>query len=267
VRDAFPTLGEQTRIYRKAYDLFPGGPIHFRILDLGGDKFVAGGSIAMERSAFHGYRSMRVLFDHPDVLRDQVQALALAAGNRPLRILIPMVTSIEELRRARDLIDEAVAGLDGSRAQRAPRIGAMIEVPAAVELAEDIANEVDFLSIGTNDLMQYALVVDREDSRMAQLADPYHPAILRMIDRVTRAARAAGKDVAVCGEIAARPDMALALMALGVDTLSVVPTAIPELKQALAGARLEPMRRAMAATLALSDARSVAASLREAYSA
>lgn len=265
VRDAFPTLGEQTRIYKRAYDLFPGGPIHFRILDLGGDKFVAGGSIAMPRSAFHGYRSMRVLFDHPDVLRDQVQALALAAADRPLRILIPMITSIDELRRARALIDEAIAGLDSSRVQCTPSVGAMIEVPAAVELAEDIAKEVDFLSIGTNDLMQYTLVVDREDSRMAQLADPYHPAILRMIDRVTRAARAAKKDVAVCGEIAARPDMALALMALGVDTLSVIPTAIPELKQALAGTRLESMRRAMAATLALSDAQSVAASLRDAY--
>jgi phosphotransferase system enzyme I (PtsP) len=267
VRDAFPTLGVQVRIYSKAYELFPGGPICFRILDLGGDKFVAGGSIAPARSAFHGYRSIRVLFDHPDVLRDQVQALALAAADRPLRILIPMVTSLEELRRAKTIIDQALAGIDEPRAQRSPEIGAMIEVPAAVELAADIAKEVDFLSIGTNDLMQYTLVVDREDSRMAPLSDPYHPAILRMIARVAAAARAAGKAVGVCGEIAVRPDVALALIALGVDSLSIVPTAIPELKQALAGARLEPMRRAMPAILALSDAGSVAAALHEAYSA
>ncbi len=110
----------------------------------------------------------------------------------------------------------------------------------------------------------YALVVDREDSRMAPMSDPYHPAILRMIARVASAARAAGKAVSVCGEIAVRPDVALALMALGVNSLSVVPTAIPELKQALAAARLEPMRRAMEGILALSDARSVAAALREA---
>jgi phosphoenolpyruvate-protein kinase (PTS system EI component) len=140
----------------------------------------------------------------------------------------------------------------------------MIEVPAAVELAADLSKEADFLSIGTNDLMQYALVVDREDARMAPMSDPYHPAILRMIARVTSAARAAGKRVGVCGEIAVRPDVALALVALGVDSLSVVPTAIPELKQALAGARLEPMRRAMEGILALSDARSVADALREA---
>ena len=267
VRDAFPTRAEQVRIYRKAYELFPDGPISFRILDLGGDKFVAGGSISMARSAFHGYRSLRVLFDHPEVLRDQVQALALAAAARPLRILIPMVTSIEELRRAKAIIAQALASIDEARAQRAPEIGAMIEVPAAVELAADIAREVDFLSIGTNDLMQYTLVVDREDARMAPLSDPYHPAILRMIARVAGAAHAAGKPVGVCGEIAVRPDMALALMALGIDSLSVVPTAIPELKQALANARLAPMRAAMAATLALSDASAIAAALRDAFTA
>ncbi len=264
IRDSFPTRAEQVKIYGKAYESFPAGPIHFRLLDLGGDKFVAGGHVATARSAFHGYRSIRVLFDHPDVLRDQVQALALAAAGRPLRILIPMVTSIEDLRRLKALIGQAIASIDEPRAQRAPEIGVMIEVPAAVELAVDLAKEADFLSIGTNDLMQYTLVVDREDSRMAKMADPYHPAILRMIARVVAAARVAGKAVGVCGEIAVRPDVALALMALGVGSLSVVPTAIPELKQALAGARLEPMRRAMEGILALSDARSVAAALREA---
>ena len=265
VRDAFPTRAEQVKIYAKAYELFPAQPIHFRILDLGGDKFVSGGSIATARSAFHGYRSIRVLFDHPDVLRDQVQAFAIAAGDRPLRILIPMVSSIEELRRVKAIIDEALASIDVPHAQMAPKIGAMIEVPAAVELAADLAREVDFLSIGTNDLMQYTLVVDREDSRMAQMSDPYHPAILRMIARVAAAARAAGKPVGVCGEIAVRPDVALAMIALGVDSLSVVPTAIPELKQALASARLEPMQRDIAGIIALSDAPSLAAALRETF--
>jgi phosphoenolpyruvate-protein kinase (PTS system EI component) len=112
--------------------------------------------------------------------------------------------------------------------------------------------------------MQYALVVDREDSRMAHASDPYHPAVLRMVARITAAAHANGTTVAVCGEIAARPDIALALIALGVDSLSVVPRAIPELKQALAAARLDSMRRAMDAILGLSDAQSVAAALRQA---
>jgi phosphoenolpyruvate-protein phosphotransferase len=263
VRDSFPTRAEQVKIYARAHEVFPEGPVHFRLLDLGGDKFVTGGHVASSRSPFHGYRSIRVLFDHPDVVRDQVQALALAAVGHPLRILIPMVTSMDDLRRMRTLVDEALAGLEAPASRLAPEIGVMIEVPAAVELASDLAAEADFLSIGTNDLMQYALVVDREDARMAPLSDPYHPAVLRMISRVAAAGRAAGKRVSVCGEIAVRPDVALALIALGVDSLSVVPTAIPELKQALAGARLEPMRRAMEEILALSDARSVAEALRE----
>jgi phosphotransferase system enzyme I (PtsP) len=263
VRDSFPTRAEQVRIYARAHEVFPAAPVHFRLLDLGGDKFVAGGHVATSRSAFHGYRSIRVLFDHPDVVRDQVQALALAAEGHLLRILIPMVTSMEDLRRMRALVDEALACLETPASPRAIEIGVMIEVPAAVELAADLAKEADFLSIGTNDLMQYALVVDREDARMAPLSDPYHPAVLRMIARVAAASRAAGKPVGVCGEIAVRPDIALALVALGVDSLSVVPTAIPELKQALAGARLDPMRRAIEGILALSDARSVAEALRE----
>lgn len=264
VRDSFPTRTEQVKIYGKAHAHFPNGPINFRLLDLGGDKFLTGGAMSASRSAFHGYRSIRVLFDHPDVLRDQVQALALAAAGRPFRILIPMVTSLEELRRLKVSIHQALASIDGPFAAREPEIGVMIEVPAAVELAADIAKEADFLSIGTNDLMQYTLVVDREDSRMAAMSDPYHPAILRMISRVVSAARAAGKSVSICGEIAVRPDVALALMAIGVDSLSVVPSAIPELKQALARARLEPMRRALDGILALSDARSIAHALREA---
>lgn len=267
VRDAFPTRDEQLRIYRKAYELFPVGRIDFRILDLGGDKFVAGGPVRTARSSFHGYRSMRVLFDHPDVLRDQVQALALASEGRPLRILIPMVTSLEELRRAKAMIADALDALDAPHARRAPQIGAMIEVPAAVEIAADIAKHVDFLSIGTNDLMQYALVVDREDARMAALSDPYHPAILRMIARVIAAGHAAGKTVSVCGEIATRPDVALALLALGTDSLSMVPTAIPELKQALAGARLAPLRDAIGGILALPDSGAIAAALRAAFAA
>lgn len=260
IRDAFPTRDEQVRIYAKAYEFFPDGPIQFRLLDLGGDKFVTSGSLAAARNAFHGYRSIRVLFDHPDVLRDQVQAFAIAAAGRPLRILIPMLSSMEELRRARSLIEDALVAVSPSIVAA---IGAMIEVPAAVELARDIAGEVDFLSIGTNDLMQYTLVADREDSRMARVHDPYHPAILRMVARVAAAARAVGKKVAVCGEIAVRPDLALAMVALGVDSLSVAPMAIPPLKLALAQLRLGPVAQTMGRILRLSDAASLATELKK----
>jgi phosphotransferase system enzyme I (PtsP) len=263
VREQFPTREEQVRIYRKAYDAFPEGPINFRVLDLGGDKFLPGCSLGMQRGAFHGYRGIRVLFDYPHILQDQVQAFAIAAAGRPLSILIPMVTSMEELRRIRELIAEALGALPGGEVRRAPSLGAMIEAPAAVEIAPDLAKEVDYLSIGTNDLVQYALVVDREDSRMSSPRDAYHPSILRMVRRTVLAAHAAGKPVSVCGEMAARSDLAAALVALGVDALSVVPRVIPELKQAFAGIEMRSLAEAMDGVLACSDARTLEAALSE----
>ncbi len=254
VREGFPTRDEQVEIYRKAYDSFPGGPIAFRLLDLAGDKFVPTTAVGASASAFHGYRSIRVLYDYPDLLRDQVQAFAIAAGKRPLRILIPMVSSLDDVVRIKRMIENAIGELSGVDVQRRPMIGAMIEVPAAVELAGDLAAEVDFLSIGTNDLIQYTLVVDREDARMTSPRDAYHPAILRMLRRTVSTIHSASKEVSVCGEMAARPDLAAFLVAIGVDSLSVSPRAIPELKQALAALHVKPLTRAVGRVLACRNA-------------
>ena len=253
VRDGFPTRDEQVRIYRKAYDAFPDGPITFRILDLAGDKFVSARAVAAARGAFHGYRSIRVLFDHPHVLRDQVQAFALAAGTRPLRILVPMVTSLEELLRVQAMTAHDIDVLVDGVAQRRPMFGAMIEVPGAVEIIPDLAPYVEFFSIGTNDLIQYALVADREDARMASARDAYHPAVLRMVRRAIEASHRVGKPVTICGEMAARPDLALALVALGADALSVAPAVVPELKQAFSASRLAPIESAIDGVLASRD--------------
>jgi phosphotransferase system enzyme I (PtsP) len=263
VREQFPTREEQVRVYRKAYEAFPEGPINFRVLDLGGDKFLPGASLGTLRSPFHGYRGIRVLFDYPHILRDQVQAFALAAAGRPLSILIPMVTSMEEFRRMKELIAEALEALPGGKLRRAPTLGVMIEAPAAVEIAPDLAKIADYFSIGTNDLVQYALVIDREDSRMSSPRDVYHPAVLRMVRRTVLAAHAAGKPVSVCGEMAARPVLAAALVALGVDALSVVPRGIPELKQAFASLEMGELAGAMADVLACSDARTLEAALND----
>jgi phosphoenolpyruvate-protein phosphotransferase len=262
VREGFPTRDEQVEIYRKAYDAFPEGPISFRLLDLAGDKFVPASDVGASASTFHGYRSIRILFDYPHLLRDQVQAFAIAAGTRPLRILVPMVTSLEDVSRIKHMIDDAIGELPGIDAQRRPQIGGMIEVPAAVELAADLAGELDFLSIGTNDLIQYTLVVDREDSRMTSPRDAYHPAILRMIARTVSAVHSAGKEVSVCGEMAARPDLASLLVAMGVDALSVSPRAIPELKQALASVHLKPLAVAASSIAACRTAAEVERALR-----
>lgn len=264
IREQFPTRAEQVRIYRKAYDFFPEGPISFRVLDLGGDKFLPKGALKGDRDPFRGYRSIRVLFDHPHVLRDQVQAFAIAAGTRPLSILIPMVSSLDDLRRMRDFIDDALRRLPVAGVQRDPKIGVMIEVPAAVEIAESLAAEVDYLSIGTNDLIQYALAVDRENPLVASEGNPHHPAILRMIRRTVMASHRQGKPVSVCGEIASRPRLALALIAMGIDALSVTPRFIPQLKQALASTKVKPLAQEVEGFLALPDADAVTAKL-EAY--
>ncbi|HET9959703.1 MAG TPA: phosphoenolpyruvate--protein phosphotransferase [Polyangiaceae bacterium] len=240
-REGLPSRDEQVRIYAKAYQAFPEGPISFRILDLAGDKLVPGSGARAAQGAFHGYRSIRVLFDYPHILRTQAQAFSLAAGNRPLRILIPMVSSLEEAVRIKQLVHSALSELPQSSTRPPPIFGAMIEVPAAVEIVADLAREVEFFSIGTNDLVQYALVIDREDSRMSSPRDVFQPAVLRMIRRVVKAAQRAGKEVSVCGEAAARPEFAIALLALDVRTLSVSPRAIPELKQKLANVTLQPL--------------------------
>lgn len=244
-RDGVPSRDEQARIYAKAYAAFPDLPITFRILDLAGDKFVPLGALSVSRSAFHGYRSIRVLFDYPHILRDQVQAFALAAKGRPLRILVPMVSSLEELRRIKQLALSALAQLPSQGKGTSPSFGAMIEVPAAVELVEDLASEADFFSVGTNDLIQYLLVVDREDARLSSPHHAFHPALWRTLHRLTIAAHAAGKEMSVCGEMAGRPEAALGLVALGIDTLSLTPRAIPELKQKLSRVNLWPLRNGL----------------------
>jgi phosphoenolpyruvate-protein kinase (PTS system EI component) len=233
------------------------GASAFRLLDLAGDKFLPGGQLGVSRDAFHGYRSIRILFNYPHVLRDQVQAFAIAAADRPLRILIPMVTSMEDVARIKELVASALA-----EAPRAVTYGVMIETPAAVELTADLAREVDFFSIGTNDLVQYTLVVDRADPRLSSSRHAYHPAILRMIRRVATKAHERGKHVTVCGEMAARPDLAIMLLAMGIDALSVTPRVIPELKQALVRVPLEPRRASVEVLLAASRAESVEAMLR-----
>jgi phosphotransferase system, enzyme I, PtsP len=261
VRDALPTVEEQVRIYARAYEAFPDAPVTFRLLDLAGDKFVASRELGVSRDAFHGYRSIRILFDYPHILRDQVQAFALAADGRELRVLIPMVTSVEDVVRIKELVAASLAKVKAALGG-ALVFGAMIETPAAAEIVFELASEVDFFSIGTNDLVQYSLVIDREDPRMASDRHAYHPAILRMIRRAATQAHVAGKRVTVCGEMAARADLAIALLALGIDALSVTPRAIPELKQALARVPLAPLRASVDELLALRTAEEVARALR-----
>jgi phosphotransferase system enzyme I (PtsP) len=263
IRDSFPTRSEQVRIYKKAYEAFPRESIYFRLLDLGGDKFLPRAGVEVDRNPFHGYRSIRVLFDYPEILRDQVQAFALAAAGRPLRIMIPMISAVDEFLRAKELILSAIRDIPNRAGDVEAKIGVMIEVPAAVEIARNLAQVADFFSIGTNDLIQYTLAVDRENGGVASPLDPFHPAILRMIHRTVADAHREGLEVSVCGEMANNWRLALTMIAFGVDSISVVPAAIPELKQALAGGAIIPLRAQTNAILAQPDGTSVERILEE----
>ncbi len=258
IREDFPAQEEQIRIYRKAFEYFPNGPVHFRLLDLGGDKFLARGELDPDRNPFRGYRSIRVLLENPAILRDQVQAFIKAAGPKRVGILIPMVSSLSELRAAlqhiRGAIDDLDDGPENRDIHRQPSIGAMIEVPGAVEIANELAREVDFFSIGSNDLIQYTLAVDRENARAGSSNDPYHPAVLRLIRRTIEAGHSQGKKVALCGEIGSRPRLAIALVAMGIDALSLTPGAIPEIKRALSSCDARTLAGEMDRVLALGDA-------------
>ncbi len=253
IREDFPTREEQIRIYRRVYDAYPEGPVNFRILDMGGDKFLPSLGRLREPNPELGYRSLRILFNHPRVFMDQVQAFLRASVGRPFSILLPMVCSLEDLRQAKDWIRKAIDELEDNNILRDPPIGIMIEVPAAVELADLLAKEASFFSIGSNDLTQFVLAVDRENERVAALGVPYHPAVLKFIQRTIAAGKKAGIPVGLCGEMAADPCLAVLLVAMGIDSLSLSPNAIPSVKEAIRQNDAAPLRADLDRILSLPE--------------
>ena len=219
-----PGIEEQRDAYETLLSAASPHPVVVRTYDLGGEKGI--GPAPGDNPAL-GLRGIRYCLAHPELFDEQLTALCLAARKGELKILIPMVTSLSEVRTARSRL-EAVAMKVGLA--RPPALGVMIEVPSAALLADRIAREADFFSIGTNDLAQYGLAVDRSNRDVSTLYRPLHPAVLRLIQLVVEAGRAASRPVAVCGELASDPLGSVALIGLGITDLSVTPVAIPELK-------------------------------------
>jgi phosphotransferase system enzyme I (PtsP) len=222
LRDRFPSEEEQRRIYREQLEAFHPLPVTMRTLDIGGDKALPYFPIK-EDNPFLGWRGIRVTLDHPEIYLAQVRAMMKASeGLDNLRIMLPMISSTFELEEALELLYRAHDELlDDGLQVVLPAVGVMVEVPAAVYQARELARQVDFLSVGSNDLTQYLLAVDRNNSRVADLYHSYHPAVLHALKLVADAAHAEGKQVSICGELASDPGAALMLMAMGYDTLSM----------------------------------------------
>ena len=235
-RASMPTEDEQYESYANVIRAFGGRPVVIRTFDVGGDKLPVGG-YPHEPNPFLGWRAIRMCLDEPELFKTQLRALLRAAVHGDVRIMLPLVVSVDEVRQARFLLEEAARELAGRGVEHRADIplGVMIETPAAVLTADALASEVAFFSIGTNDLVQYTLAVDRGNASLASRFTPLHPAVLRLIRRTMDIGLEHGLDVSVCGEMASEPIMAFALIGLGVRTLSVAPLSVPAVKQIIRG--------------------------------
>ncbi len=240
---AYPSEDEQAALYaRVAESAFPH-PVIFRTFDVGGDKLAPDGQ--HEENPFLGWRGIRVMLDRHDIFLDQLRAILRASTRRNVRIMFPMVSTVTEVQQAKHLLRQAMDELKahGVKFDARIKVGVMIEVPAAAMMAEQIAAEVHFLSIGTNDLVQYIMAVDRGNDAVARLFQPYHPAVVRTLRHVVEAAHRKNIWVGVCGEMAGDPLATAFLVGLGVDELSVIPPVLPEIKKIIRSIKVKDAKR------------------------
>jgi phosphocarrier protein FPr len=244
-RQTAPDEEQQVEVLDQIATAMSGRPIIVRTLDIGGDKSVAYLSLPNESNPFLGVRGIRLSFRHPEIFLPQLKAVLRAAARHPLRLLLPMVSTLEEIQTAKQWLERAHHILSEEQHEhRYPiEVGIMVEVPSAALISENLAPQVDFFSIGTNDLTQYTLAAERGYGELKEYSDALHPAILKEIDQVVRAAHAQGKWAGVCGEIASDPLAAPIFIGLGVDELSMNPVEIPRIKMVVRRIRQEEAHR------------------------
>jgi phosphotransferase system enzyme I (PtsP) len=258
VRDRFPAESVQVLNYRRVLEAFAPRPVILRTLDVGGDKPLPYFPID-EQNPFLGWRGVRISLAHPEIFLTQVRAMLRAAVDLDnLQIMLPMISGVAEVDETKMLIKRAHDELlEEGYAVTMPPIGVMIEVPSAVYMVEELARRVDFLSVGTNDLTQYLLAVDRNNSRVAELYDDLHPAVLRALEQVIRGARVFNRPVGVCGELAGNPLAAALLMGLGVDSLSMSAGSLLKVKWVVRSFSVSRARQLLHAAVRMEDAQQV----------
>ncbi len=240
-RKDLPSEEEHYQTYRRLAESIYPAPATIRTLDIGGDKFLSGYSKGNEMNPAMGLRAIRFSMKETEIFKIQLRGILRASAHGKLRILFPMISGIEEIRQAKAILDEVKKGLVKTKIpfDQGIEIGAMIEIPSASVTADILAQEVNFFSVGTNDLIQYALAVDRINEHVSYLYEPLHPAILRIIRGVVQSAHQVGIPVAICGEMAADPAYSLILLGLGLDEFSMNPVSIPKVKKVLRMSRFE----------------------------
>ncbi len=258
--DRFPPEEMQYEEYRQVIEALPAqSEIVVRTLDIGGDKHISSSLLPPEDNPFMGFRAIRFCLEFKDIFKDQLRAILRTSVNGNVKILLPMITSVSEIVATKELIEEAKSELRsrGIAFDDDIELGAMIEVPAAVPIAEELAAEVDFFSIGTNDLTQYMLAVDRGNEKISHLYDSYHPAVIRSIARTIKVAKKAGIPCTVCGELAGDPSFAPLLLGLGASALSMTPNSAPRIRYILRNTRMQDVKKLADAVLHDCDPRSI----------
>ncbi|MFH1570743.1 MAG: phosphoenolpyruvate--protein phosphotransferase [Gemmatimonadota bacterium] len=248
-----PSEEQQLAAYTRIVEAFAPRPVVIRTIDLGGDKLAHAVETSSEANPFLGWRGIRICLDMPELFRTQLRAILRAGARGEVQILLPMISTLSEVRRAREMIRETAVELraEGRPFQQDCKVGIMVEVPSAAITSDQFAREVDFFSLGTNDLTQYTLAVDRGQPKVASLFDSLHPAVLTLIKSVADSARRQGIPASVCGEMAGDPVAAFVLLGLGLRALSVSPGLIPEVKEIVRGTRLAEAERVAAQCLQL----------------
>jgi phosphotransferase system enzyme I (PtsP) len=233
IRNSFPSEEEQYQVYCRIVESMEGREVTFRTLDIGGDKMLSYQGETEEANPFLGLRAIRFSLLHRDIFSEQLRAFLRAGVGGNTRIMFPLIASLDDFLEAREVVYECMSELDarGVPYNRDTKLGIMVELPSAVELIEDLAYEVDFMSIGTNDLIQYMLAVDRTNDLVSKLYLSHHPAILRAIKRVVSVAGRHKKDVSICGDIAMDPKMIPFLIGTGITKLSLPPSRVHDIQQ------------------------------------